>query len=197
MLYMIGYSDGARGSDVTRKVRIDMVGVRCGRLVGLAYHETHRNHAWWTFQCDCGEITVADGARVRRGTTQSCGCLHREISAARLTVHGHRARKRHDPTYRAWQQINTYCTNRTSPRFRDFGAVGISVCRGWAADYEAFLADMGERPANAVLTRLDPAGDFEPGNCRWTPVRSRAERAAEGRRVHSAAPVEVRWLRRA
>jgi hypothetical protein len=193
---MVIYStevDGEREGDVERKVRINMVGVRCGRLVGLEFHETRRNHAHWLFACDCGQTTIANGAAVRAGKTASCGCLHREICADRLTTHGHRARKRHPPTYRAWQQINTLCTNAAAPRFRDFGGRGIAVSPAWAGDFEAFLADMGERPAGTVLARLDAAGDFAPGNCRWASVRSRAERALEAHRSRRGAPGAGDW----
>jgi hypothetical protein len=188
MLYLVVYSGLMGKDDVARKERIDMVGVRHGRLVGLEFHETRRNHAHWLFQCDCGETTVVNGAAVRAGKTASCGCLHREICAERLTVHGHRAKKRHDPTYRAWQQINTFCSNAASPRFRDFGALGIAVCPAWTGDFEAFLTDMGERPAYTILTRLDSMSDFTPGNCLWAVVRSRAARAIEAHRSRRAAP---------
>lgn len=187
---------GEQGGDVARKVRIDMVGDRYGRLVGLEFHETRRNHAHWLFQCDCGETTIANGAAVRAGRTTSCGCLHREVSAERLLTHGHRAKNRHDPTYRAWQQINTFCRNPASPRFRDFGGRGVAVCPAWRDDFEAFLADMGRRPSGTVLARLDARGDFEPGNCRWEIVRSRAARAIEAHRSRRAeAPAEESgWL---
>jgi len=182
------------------KIRIDMTGERYGRLYGVAFVETRRGHAHWLFQCDCGQTAVISGARVRSGKTSSCGCLHREVSATRLTVHGHRAGKRHGPTYRAWQQINTYCGNPASARFKDFGARGVTVGSAWAEDFEAFLADMGERPAGAILERRDPAGDFTRDNCVWVAVRSRSERALDGhrgRRVVETAWFEAPPLRRA
>lgn len=172
----------SRTRDAVTKVRIDMTGVRCGRLVGLGFHETRRGHAYWVFLCDCGTETVANGAAVRGGRTSSCGCLHREISAERLLTHGHRAKKRHGPTYRAWQEINIYCGHPGSPRYRDFGALGVTVSAAWKGDFEAFLAHMGERPRRTKLVRIDASGDFEPGNCRWAPLPSRAARAAAGRR---------------
>jgi hypothetical protein len=182
---------------VARRERIDMVDRRFGRLVGVAFHEILHNHAWWLFQCDCGETTVADGAKVRGGNTRSCGCLHREISAARLTTHGWRAKKRHDSTYRAWQEINSLCTNPAVPRFRDFGALGIAVAPAWADDFEAFVAVMGERPANTILERIDRSGDFAPGNCRWASARSRAVRAKESHPANRLPPPPIEWLRRA
>ena len=172
---------------MARRDRIDMVGVRCGRLVGLSYVETGRQHAHWLFLCDCGETTIADGAAVRYGKTASCGCLHREVCAARLTKHGHRAAKRHNTTYRAWQQINTYCTNTGSPRYRDFGAKGIAVDPRWSSDYEAFLADMGERPQGTILDRRNKADHFRADNCLWVAVRPRSVRAVEAIRLRPVA----------
>ncbi len=163
------------------KQRIEMAGVRYGRLVGVALsHRSASGHAHWVFRCDCGDEVVSNGANVRSGNTTSCGCVHREISAARLLVHGHRAAKRHDATYRAWQAMNDGCSNPSSPGFTRCGAVGVGVCPEWRVDFQQFLADMGERPAATVLDRRDGGRGFEPANCSWEPRRSRAERAAQG-----------------
>jgi hypothetical protein len=165
-----------------RKTRIDMTGLRFGRLIGVAFAYRKGSHAHWRFLCDCGAETIVAGAAVRAGKTSSCGCFHRERSAARLTTHGHRAGKRHEATYRAWQEINTYCANPRSPRYRDFGARGIAVCRAWRGDFECFVRDMGERPAGTMLARADSEGDFAPRNCHWTAVHSRSLRATSSHR---------------
>lgn len=164
-----------------RKTRIDMTGIRYGRLVGIGYSHTESGHAHWLFQCDCGAEPVIKGTAVRLGRTSSCGCLHSEICAARLTTHGHRAGKRHDATYRAWQQINTACTDANAPQFREHGALGIAVCDAWRTDFAAFLADMGARPAGTKLSRIDAAAGFTPDNCRWIDLESRSRRAKAGR----------------
>ncbi|WP_457350470.1 hypothetical protein [Sphingomonas sp. UYP23] len=157
-----------------------MAGRRYARLLGVDFSHTDRHgHCHWLFACDCGTLIVAHGGNVRRGSTTSCGCRHREISAARLRTHGDRAAKRHAPTYRAWQAMKSLCTNPKVSGYPQCGGRGIAVAVRWRDDFPAFLADMGERPAGMTLRRDDAQCDFGPNACHWAVVPSRAERAAQ------------------
>jgi hypothetical protein len=80
------------------------------------------------------------------------------------------------------------CYKRSAVNFRWYGARGVRVCQRWRS-FDNFLADMGEKPAGLTLDRINPSGDYEPGNCRWVPsemqnVNRRATRIVElnGRR---------------
>lgn len=78
-------------ADVGRPI-IDMVGKRFGRLVVETMAARQRDGVQWQCRCDCGNVSITDGSKLRRGLTKSCGCLRSRIkdlvgrTYARLTV---------------------------------------------------------------------------------------------------------------
>jgi hypothetical protein len=61
------------------------------------------------------------------------------------------------------------CRDPKARNYKWYGARGITVCERWRGKdgFENFRADMGERPDGLTLDRIDPFGNYEPGNCRW------------------------------
>ena len=64
----------------------------------------------------------------------------------------------------------TRCENVRAANYHLYGAQGITVASEWHR-FENFLADMGERPADTTLDRIDGTGNYEPGNCRWATAK--------------------------
>ena len=64
--------------------------------------------------------------------------------------------------YRAWQHMRDRC--KRAPRYVKNGT---TVCAEWES-FAAFYAYVGDPPsAEHTLDRIDPFGNYEPGNVRW------------------------------
>lgn len=113
--------------------------------------------------CDCGRQHTAQLKKLRSGHTKSCGCFHRTSAAARKFKHG----KTYSKEYRAWSNMKSRCLSPKNQDYHLYGGRGISVDPEWAADFAAFLRDMGKCPPVCSLDRIDVSGNYEPGNCRW------------------------------
>jgi hypothetical protein len=73
------------------------------------------------------------------------------------------------------------CCNPKAENYPRYGGVGISLCREWHS-FTHFVADMGERPKGKTLDRIDPYGNYEPGNCRWATASEQAQNKRSSRR---------------
>ena len=140
---------------------VDETGVRYGRLVVRERALNHGTRAAWDCVCDCGGTAVVSGKDLRSGHTRSCGCLRVDTIREASLTHG----QSQDPEYRVWATMLQRVGQRAY--YKD-----VDVCERWLM-FENFLADMGPRPEpnengeHYSLDRIDPFGNYEPGNCRW------------------------------
>ena len=89
--------------------------------------------------------------------------------------HGMRGRapanRRHglagSPTWKSWDAMRQRCLNPKCKDYPNYGGRGINLDPRWAASFDAFLADMGERPLGLSLGRIDNEGCYCKANCRW------------------------------
>lgn len=156
-----------------------LTGKRFGRwLVGEFAHRSSSGNIYWNCVCDCGTHRVVRGARLRRGGSNSCGCLSKELVAARFTSHGHTAHGASSATYNAWSSMIDQCQNPNCSRFEEYGAKGATVCKRWGI-FANFLEDMGEKPGKEQCLYLKKGRKlFSRSNCEWM-LRKRYMRARE------------------
>ncbi|MCK4525927.1 hypothetical protein KAW18_01045 [candidate division WOR-3 bacterium] len=70
--------------------------------------------------------------------------------------------------YGIWCNMINRCENPNVPNFKNYGDRGIKVCERWRNSFEAFYADVGNKPEGMSLDRWpDKNGDYEPTNWRW------------------------------
>jgi hypothetical protein len=117
--------------------------------------------------CECGTERPVRLDAIVSGKTVSCGCYHRELSAAILPLASVTHGMTGSPLHRIWSAMKARCTNPNNKRWADYGGRGIRVCDEWANSFEAFAKHMGPRPAGLTLDRINNDGNYEPGNVRW------------------------------
>ncbi len=147
----------------------DLTGRRYGRLVVLHRFTGPASDVKWVCQCDCGKTTNTFRTSLKKGTSQSCGCLRNEQSSERAKrskfhlKHG----MTKTPEYGIWCAMRNRCNNPKVDRYPVYGGRGIKVCERWS-NFENFIADMGLRPSGKhSIDRRDNDGDYEPSNCYW------------------------------
>ena len=149
---------------------IDLTGKRFGRLLVIERDGSNKHgQVKWLCRCDCGAEKHILGMCLSRGETQSCGCLHREITAKINATHG----MANKPIYRIWRSMMDRCHLLTSQSYARYGGRGINVCERWK-NFENFYADMGDKPHNKSLERLDVNGNYSPDNVVWADMKTQA-----------------------
>ena len=134
----------------------------------------------WKCICVCGKETIVSAYKLKSGRTKSCGCFlidsvketRKRLPRAALR-HGHSAGGKTSKTYQSWFAMIQRCTNKNNKRYEHYGGRGISVCERWLK-FDNFLKDMGDRPDEMTIDRINVNGDYEPSNCRWADSKTQS-----------------------
>ena len=145
---------------------MELSSVRFGRLVVIRRSMSGKRLPWECL-CDCGTTVVVAQSELRRGDTQSCGCLKQEALAHRNTTHG----RIYTPAYTKWRGMWARVRNTDVKANKCYA--GVSVCTEWER-FENFYADMGEPPEKYSLDRIDNTKGYSKDNCRWVPLEMQA-----------------------
>ena len=74
-------ADGLPRTNTCGQCANDFMDRRFGRLVVIDRAENDKfGHRQWICKCDCGNIKIVKADSLKRGLTQSCGCLHSEVT---------------------------------------------------------------------------------------------------------------------
>lgn len=152
---------------------VDLTGHRFGILTAIKVSRIRAKKRLWLCRCACGNEAEVRTDDLRSGKQVSCGC-HKDAQTAARNKANAKHGMTHTGVYRSWFAMRDRCEDPQSPSWQWYGAKGVKVCDRWQ-DFLAFYEDMGHRPEGHTLDRIDPTGNYEPGNCRWaTPKEQRA-----------------------
>lgn len=151
----------------------NLIGQNFSRLTVLEEHRDGKILKWKCL-CICGNMTYVVTASLKNGDTRSCGCYQAEQQGERATTHGYTKRLAKNavtgariPEYMAWCAMKTRCYNKKDKSYAQYGGRGIDVCERWLTSFTSFFEDMGRRPHNHVMDRIDVNKGYYPENCRW------------------------------
>ncbi len=166
---------------------IDLTGQRFGRLVVIERAGNKRREALWKCRCDCGTFKEVTSYNLRKGMTQSCGCLRKETTSEMFRgnktcmTHGRYGTR----LYRIWAGMKHRCSPSCSKReFDSYYGKGIRVCNEWN-DFAVFAewALKSGYSDELSIDRINNDGNYEPENCRWATIETQINNRSNSKYV--------------
>lgn len=85
--------------------------------------------------------------------------------------------------YNTWHAMFERCYNPNHNGYCNYGARGIVVCDRWFS-FKNFIDDMGDKPRKDFsIYRINPDGNYEPSNCKWSTMKEQAANMRKEERV--------------
>ena len=153
----------------------------------------------WLCKCECEKEVIVRGNLLKSGNTKSCGCLQKDVAAKLKTTHSLSIDKNGvvPRLYASWRNMKSRCFNPNTPKFKNHGGRGITVCEEWL-DYLPFhewATSHGYRK-DLTLERTNNDGNYEPGNCKWSTAKEQAnnKRTTKIIEINNERHTQSEWL---
>lgn len=140
----------------------DHSGERYGHWLIL---ERGSKEKYWICRCDCGTVCEVNIDNMKSGRSNNCRKCQSKKTAKRMTTHG----ESESHLYYVWYSMRKRCSCVSSKSYKDYGARGISVCKEWNENFEAFrdFAKLNGYREGLQIDRINNDGNYFPENCRF------------------------------
>lgn len=90
---------------------------------------------WVKCKCECGKKIKIRFHSFMSGRTRSCGCYHTEVVKSVFCKYVGSNKS----LYTCYKGMMDRCYKTKSKFYKNYGAVGVRVCREWKNNYQSFL----------------------------------------------------------
>jgi hypothetical protein len=162
-----------------KKIEIEK-GTKWGRCLFVKDADPKNKVRMVTIKCDCGTIKDINLDSLKRGITNSCGCLHKELKGKPNLKNQKQDGDWNTPTYRTHYAMMYRCYKPNHKQYKDYGGRGIEVYKEWH-NYKGFKkylieSGLGLRPSvEYSIDRIDNNKGYVPNNIRWSTYSEQAK----------------------
>lgn len=127
----------------------------------------------YRIKCKCGAELIKNASQIYKNK-ECYVCSRKRQTAQGGTRRSHGACSNSSDLYKTYQAryyMIKRCQGKTFKDKKDYFDRGIKVCDRWIESFENFLFDMGKRPENTSLDRIDNDKGYFKENCRWVSTK--------------------------
>ena len=81
--------------------------------------------------------------------------------------------RRNHPLWHSYRDMVRRAKGLRKKDRQTYGETGCGICDSWG-NFATFVLDMGPRPENHTLDRINPFIGYYPWNCRWSTRKQQA-----------------------